>query len=306
MASAVKEIEDDIGTTIQPVVWLPGFFSLPASVKIRGSKAFQNGDIYGMDIASAVAVHALDVQPNDHVLDLCCAPGGKMCDDESVVGTVTGIATCRSILRKYKVRRARLFLLDVRRNKFNVYAPSRVGKWLRNPPVLEASAINITEPKEGAFTPFLQPFHVTRLLAGDPQIQSNPSLLYDKVLVDAECTHDGSISHLEKCIKEGWDRFEERYQGSTSIEELEILQVLNLKPGGILVYSTCSQNEDIVIWLLETERERAILEVPVSTVLPAFSVDDPFEMRHTLRFTPSASRTSGLFVARIRKSFSEC
>lgn len=30
-----------------------------------------------MDAASVMPVIALDIQPNDHVLDLCAAPGGK-------------------------------------------------------------------------------------------------------------------------------------------------------------------------------------------------------------------------------------
>jgi 16S rRNA C967 or C1407 C5-methylase (RsmB/RsmF family) len=82
------------------------------------------GDIYGIDVASGVAAHALSVEPSDHVLDLCCAPGGKTCligdmqgDGDDVTGTVTGvdvskhrIATCKSLVRKYKLRRVRLFL----------------------------------------------------------------------------------------------------------------------------------------------------------------------------------------------------
>lgn len=31
--------------------------------------------IYGIDAASGAAILALDVQPGDHVLDLCAAPG---------------------------------------------------------------------------------------------------------------------------------------------------------------------------------------------------------------------------------------
>lgn len=30
-----------------------------------------------MDLSSGIAVYALDVQPGDHVLDICCAPGKK-------------------------------------------------------------------------------------------------------------------------------------------------------------------------------------------------------------------------------------
>ena len=30
-----------------------------------------------MDLSSGIAVYALDVQPGDHVLDICCAPGNS-------------------------------------------------------------------------------------------------------------------------------------------------------------------------------------------------------------------------------------
>ncbi|KAJ3216064.1 hypothetical protein HDU67_009944 [Dinochytrium kinnereticum] len=386
-AISIKEIEEQLGSPLKPIEWLPDFFSIPSSVKINGSRAFQNGDIYGMDISSGVAVYALSVEPNDHVLDLCCAPGGKMClvadlqgNEDGVVGTVTGvdvsshrIATCRSVLRKYKIRRARLFLSDG--TTFNVHAPSRVGKWTRLPPAvgrisdesktfdqrdlkglsaellktndrkhpseddavkLQSKAIKLEHspqssadcnplqnaardsnlvvtkslPADVEGTPslqprsnFVKPFHATQLLRGDLQIYSDPFLLYDKVLVDAECTHDGSISHLDKCDKVGWERFAERYEHPEKMDELEVLQ-----PGGILVYRR--QNEDIVFWLIASEGGRATIEAipgsnsyPLAPALPALaSQDDQSGMKHVLRFTPSASNTSGLFVARIRKA----
>ncbi|KAJ3097710.1 hypothetical protein HDU97_004594 [Phlyctochytrium planicorne] len=73
---------------------------------------------------------------------------------------------------------------------------------------------------------FVKPFHTTQLLVGDPQL-ADPKLLYDRVLVDAECTHDGSISHLDKCDKVGWEGFEERYQDPQKMDELEELQVFD-------------------------------------------------------------------------------
>jgi hypothetical protein len=70
---------------------------------------------------------------------------------------------------------------------------------------------------------FLKPYHANRLLKSDPQLQS-PDLLYDKVLVDAECTHDGSISHLLKCDRVGWENFENYFFNQDKMDDLEILQ----------------------------------------------------------------------------------
>ena len=86
---------------------------------------------------------------------------------------------------------------------------------------------------------------------------SGKRTLYDRVLVDAECTHDGSIRHLEKYATcWGWDSLERRLLDQERIQTITTLQgklLRNgfrlLKPGGELVYSTCSlsqqQNEVI-------------------------------------------------------------
>jgi 16S rRNA C967 or C1407 C5-methylase (RsmB/RsmF family) len=178
----IQGMRNELNVAIEPVGWLPGFYYLPEEIKIANCGAYVSGSIYGIDVSSGVAVHALEVCPSDHVLDLCCAPGGKMSlindiqgDGDEVTGSITGVdvsrsrlGTCKSVLRKYKMRRARLFVADG--STFNVLAPSRVGKWQR-------SAV---DPLSNTFA---KPFLVTRLLAGDPQLFST-SLLYDKVLVD--------------------------------------------------------------------------------------------------------------------------
>ncbi|KAJ3409010.1 hypothetical protein HDV05_004659 [Chytridiales sp. JEL 0842] len=247
----VESIEKELATTLEPVEWLPGFYKLDAQVKIVNCSAYKRG----------VAVHALSVEPSDHVLDLCCAPGGKTCligdmqgDSDDVTGTVTGV--------------------DVSKHR------------------LATS---------------------TRLIASDPQL-IHPSLLYDKVLVDAECTHDGSIAHLKKCDRTGWERFEANFFDPVYMDNLEVLQrglIENgftlLKPGGVMVYSTCSfskrQNEQIVQWLLRKYPNACLQRIPDRDKLPVGPGLAEFEeeLKEVVRFTPAKSGTSGLFVARIGK-----
>lgn len=43
--------------------------------------------------------------------------------------------------------------------------------------------------------------------------------------MDAECTHDGSVKHVEKFEKWGWDTFERRVLDPKRIGELRNLQV---------------------------------------------------------------------------------
>ena len=92
-----------------------------AQVKIAGTDAYKRGQVYGIDVSSGAAVAALDAQPGEHVLDLCCAPGAKLCalaDGMGLSGTLTGVdvseprlASCRTLCTKYGVSNVRDTLL---------------------------------------------------------------------------------------------------------------------------------------------------------------------------------------------------
>jgi len=102
-------------------------------------------------------------------------------------------------------------------------------------------------------------------------LQCSNCSLFDRVLVDAECTHSGSYRHMrhatvpEHGINAMKPRATERYHKDARRDALSELQrqlILNgfrqLKAGsGRMVYSTCSddveQNERVVQWLLDTE-----------------------------------------------------
>lgn len=170
-----------------------------------------------MDITSAIAVHALSLERGDQVLDLCCAPGAKMClisdhlnvletttnKDDSTInntiattcdkawGTVTGVdisrtrmATARALLRKYLpagLPNARLFVMDGR--TFNVHAPTRLGPHSTPGGVYIRQHINSNEIN-GKINiqkqPVIKPFYAPKTLRSDPQYQ-HPCLLYTKV-----------------------------------------------------------------------------------------------------------------------------
>ncbi|KAL7749473.1 hypothetical protein RI367_005027 [Sorochytrium milnesiophthora] len=310
---------------VEPVPWLPRFFQMPSSVGLASCALYKDGKILGMDVSSAVAVHALDVQPTDHVLDLCCAPGAKlvylsqlqMADnrdalDHTTQGTVTGVdvashrlATCRSLLKKYRTGNVRLFLADG--TTFSVRAPhASVERMQKRTKISGAAAI-------------VPPFYAPKWMRQDPQLASDDHL-YDRVLVDAECTHDGSVAHVAK-YGTAWDMDAMQDQVRLSDEQLENLQVLQrglirqgwrlLKPGGVLVYSTCSlarrQNEDVVMWLLQQCPDAELTAVPAHDTYPhnreysdAHNSPDQnggVDLRHCLRFDPPSSNTSGMFIA---------
>ena len=49
-----------------------------------------------------------------------------------------------------------------------------------------------------------------------------------QVLVDAECTHDGSIKHIQKFERWGWKTLQRRVLDAERTDSLTVLQVPNL------------------------------------------------------------------------------
>jgi 16S rRNA C967 or C1407 C5-methylase (RsmB/RsmF family) len=108
---------------------------------------------------------------------------------------------------------------------------------------------------------------------------------YDRVLVDAECTHDGSLKHVAKFGGQ-WDAttLERRVLDPARLAALGGLQrglLANgfrlLRPGGRLVYSTCSmataQNEDVVAWLLAREGTARVVPLDLQACIASYCGD---------------------------------
>ncbi|KAL4582726.1 hypothetical protein LXL04_007285 [Taraxacum kok-saghyz] len=343
----LKEIESDIKSKLEKVEWLPNFYSLPPQIQIASSKAYQQGKIYGIDAASGAAVSALNISPGDHVLDLCAAPGAKLCMVLELLGnsgSVTGVdvakhrlAACRTLVQKYGLGdHCRLFVADgasfslipisshsdfkSANTEFGVEKDEFVYKeWTSRRPWKERKRAN-KETKNGSLQLTQDPDLIFYGRCSGIIGLSKSKLFhsvssheisqhgYDKVLVDAECTHDGSIKHIQKFENWGWSTMERRVLDAERTDDLTVLQfrlLTNgfklLKVGGYLVYSTCSltyaQNEDVVERFLSLNLCAELLEIDGCGSWPCKSGRIP----KTLRFDPLTSRTSGLFVAKFTK-----
>lgn len=123
---------------------------------------------------------------------------------------------------------------------------------------------------------------------------------FDIVAVDAPCSGEGMM-RKEKMAREQWS---EGLIGQCVALQREILEdaCRMLKPGGFLIYSTCTfnrkENEEQVEWLAE-EKEM----VPFDPGLPEewgimHGIDTPYPC---FRFMPDRTRGEGLFVAVMRK-----
>jgi len=119
----------------------------------------------------------------------------------------------------------------------------------------------------------------------------------DRVLVDAPCSGTGTVRRNPD-IK--WRPIDLKALRTTQLSILEAAARL-VKPGGRLVYATCSllkeENDDIVAAFLAAHSEFVI--IPASEVLAAQGVviDDGFTAEGAMRLLPHLHGTDGFFAA---------
>jgi len=132
----------------------------------------------------------------------------------------------------------------------------------------------------------------------------------DRVLVDAPCTCEGtarkSLEVLTRCSAATSERFGRVQKG------MIVAGYRSLRPGGVMVYSTCTiapeENEAVVNHLLEREPEAEVLPVelagfamrPALTSWQSRQFAAPVELCR--RIMPQDNDSEAFFLAKIRKT----
>lgn len=131
---------------------------------------------------------------------------------------------------------------------------------------------------------------------------------FDRVLVDAPCSGTGTIQKSLKTLII-WNAH--ALKRLSNIQKSLVLAAYdNLKPGGVLVYSTCSvepeENEAVVDYLLKKKHckiEEIKLRLNRSTPFLEHNGQKlEAQIKKTLRIWPMDNDTEGFFVAKIRKN----
>lgn len=130
---------------------------------------------------------------------------------------------------------------------------------------------------------------------------------FDKILLDAPCSGTGTIRKSLKTI-DIWN-INMIHKLADTQKKLASNAINLLKPGGILVYSTCSvepeEDEGVISYLLDNhdvELEDIELDLNRSepvTVYQGKKYNE--EVKRCLRMWPQDNDTEGFFVARLRK-----
>jgi 16S rRNA (cytosine1407-C5)-methyltransferase len=134
---------------------------------------------------------------------------------------------------------------------------------------------------------------------------------FDRVLVDAPCSTEGRFFTREPASYRQW-KLRKIHEMAGKQRRLLRSAADALKPGGILVYSTCTfapeENEAVVDWLLGEQAGRGLALEPVSLAFPNTMPgltrweDRAFHpaLSRAIRIIPTGDM-EGFFLARLRK-----
>ena len=209
-------------------------FELKSHPPLNSLASFRDGWFYIQDPGTLLAACKLGAQPGETILDLCAAPGGKTTFFAQLMnnqGRIVAMDNSKERLKLLEENCARLGVTcaETSRSRGNEALTSKSGM-------------------------------DQRLLTSSPANQQ-----FDRVLVDAPCSNTGV---MRRRVDLRWRIQPEEIPRLQDIQR-DLLQqaAAKLKPGGVLVYSTCSlepeENYEVVKeflsghteFKLESERE---------------------------------------------------
>lgn len=219
-------------------------FELQSHPPLATLPSFQQGQFYVQDPSTLLAVSELAPQPGETVLDLCAAPGGKT-----------------------------TFLAQLMHNQGRVVAcdtsPERLKRLQENCARLGVTCVE----------PVLLPAPGSRPPAGPPAPIADRQ--FDRVLVDAPCSNTGV---MRRRVDLRWRLRPEEIKRLRAVQLHLLRQALGrLKPGGTLVYSTCS---------LEPEENGRMVE-------DLLAGEATVKVEATRELFPPSDQADGAFVARL-------
>lgn len=129
---------------------------------------------------------------------------------------------------------------------------------------------------------------------------------FHKIILDAPCSGEGMFRKEEALIR---DWTPEKSSNLADIQRTLILQAADmLRPGGMLLYSTCTfapeEDEKTVSFLLEQHPEMELLEISgyegFSSGIPSYANNDP-RLSRCVRIFPHKMNGEGHFLALFQK-----
>jgi 16S rRNA (cytosine967-C5)-methyltransferase len=182
----------------------PGFYEVTSGHWRELEPLLKAGTLYLQDPATRLVVELLDPKPGENVIDLCAAPGGK------------------SLLIADRMKSGRLVAMDIPGARIE-----RLKENLAKTGGVEVSLVQADLQEDAG--------KVLKELHRLPD-------LYDAVLIDVPCSNTGVMRHRAD-VK--W-RLQPGDFAKHASQQLALLHAATrlVAPGGRLVYSTCSIDEE--------------------------------------------------------------
>lgn len=132
---------------------------------------------------------------------------------------------------------------------------------------------------------------------------------FDKILIDAPCSGEGNI----RCSPRTYLEWSEKLLKSLGKKQKKLVQEILtiLKPGGELIYSTCThapeENEEVVQYLLENNPDlkiQPITNLPIKTrpgILKWGKNKFHKDMKHAVRIYHHDNDMEGFFLCKLKK-----
>ena len=134
---------------------------------------------------------------------------------------------------------------------------------------------------------------------------------FDKILIEAPCSGEGMFRKDRKMVK-AWEEHGPEF--FSKLQQSIIIQAADmLRPGGMLLYSTCTfdplENEGTVEYLLRNRPEFEILDMEgyegFSNGIPAVTESKAAEFSKTIRIFPHKMHGEGHYLALLKKGKEE-
>jgi len=221
-------------------------FELQSHPSLAEWEDFQRGFFYVQDASTLLAVHELNPQPGENILDLCAAPGGKT-----------------AYMAQRMENRGHILALDNQ--------PQRLRRLRENCARLGVSCVEIAADVASA------------LRADPPCVGSAAAAPFDGILVDVPCSNSGV---LRRRVDLRW-RIREEELARLRQDQAALLRqaAARLKPGGRLVYSTCS---------LEPEENQSVTR-------EFLGEQGEFTLENERQLLPFTDQVDGAYVATLRR-----
>lgn len=215
------------GIAANPTLVSPIGVALEKMGSVTSLPGFQDGDFYVEDEAAQLIPPILDPQPGELVLDACAAPGGKT-----------------THLAELMKNQGRIVAMDRQ--------PTRLALLRDN---CRRLGITIVDTVAGDAR---KPQDILLALRQGHSHRPSPRLVesgfVDRVLLDAPCS---GLGVLRRHPEGKWQKHQDMFQRHHDLQA-QILTAVSavLRPGGVLVYSTCStereETEDVVEHFCQT------------------------------------------------------